>query len=559
MWLLLLAGCLVNTDLYETRKAELSDADRPSAGGDGTDSGDADADGFTVEQGDCDDADASVFPGADEVPYDGVDNDCEGGDLVDVDGDGEPAEAAGGGDCDDADPSVFPGADETWDNGITDNDCDGEREAVTASFADTAVVGASAGGQFGRRIAPFGDANGDGVAEFLVAAPYESTEVELGGAVYLVDATAGTRADAFPTLYHPEEAALLSTVAGGPDVDGDGVPDAVVAATNLGEGTGAAWFVSGAVWAAADTANVEAVAGARINGVGPGTYFGGDATFFGDVDGDGQADVGISASLMAAAEPAAGMVGVWTAAELADGTVTDTEIVDANALYSGWFEDQRLGGRNDMVGDLDGDGYDDMLLSGRGVLGTVVPGGARPADPDEDALFQLVEGRAGDQCEVKMLGDVDGDGERDLGCSFNPGPSFLLFTDLQATPTRTTLDPTTTVRLEEGSFVFDLVNLGDLDGDGREETLLPTKWNEERRTSTMTVLFGEDVIFSADYLADELALQTVSSRPSAGYGYRVFVSDDVSGDGVPDIVTGTGGDSEAGIDAGGVTWLSVPR
>jgi hypothetical protein len=39
---------------------------------------DADADGFSVAAGDCDDTDASVNPGAAEVWYDGVDQNCDG-------------------------------------------------------------------------------------------------------------------------------------------------------------------------------------------------------------------------------------------------------------------------------------------------------------------------------------------------------------------------------------------------------------------------------------------------------------------------------------------------
>ena len=43
---------------------------------------DADNDGFTVEDGDCDDNDADINPDAEDIPGDGIDQDCEGGDAV---------------------------------------------------------------------------------------------------------------------------------------------------------------------------------------------------------------------------------------------------------------------------------------------------------------------------------------------------------------------------------------------------------------------------------------------------------------------------------------------
>jgi hypothetical protein len=59
-----------------------------------------------------------------EVPYNGRDEDCDGADLVDVDGDGWPAARVGGDDCDDDAAAVSPDASEACGN-VTDDDCDG--------------------------------------------------------------------------------------------------------------------------------------------------------------------------------------------------------------------------------------------------------------------------------------------------------------------------------------------------------------------------------------------------------------------------------------------------
>jgi hypothetical protein len=103
-------------------------------GGCDVDSDGYDATGGTCGGTDCDDTDALVHPGATEIPYDGVDDDCDGTDLVDYDGDGYDASVVGGADCDDTDAAVHPGATETAD-GI-DDDCDGTVDETTVAGDD---------------------------------------------------------------------------------------------------------------------------------------------------------------------------------------------------------------------------------------------------------------------------------------------------------------------------------------------------------------------------------------------------------------------------------------
>jgi hypothetical protein len=89
-----------------------------------TDLVDDDGDGYSELDGDCDDTDAEVHPNATEVWYDGVDSDCDESSDYDADRDGQDAVAYSGTDCDDTDATVYTGASETWYDGV-DGDCSG--------------------------------------------------------------------------------------------------------------------------------------------------------------------------------------------------------------------------------------------------------------------------------------------------------------------------------------------------------------------------------------------------------------------------------------------------
>jgi len=185
---------------------------------------DGDGDGFQAVD-DCDDADASIFPGAAEVPDDGVDQDCSGSDTVtcQVDADGDTygsslttladdgectsaSESPVDTDCDDASASTFPGAPETADDGI-DQDCNG---------ADTVTC--------------FNDADGDGfgTSSTLLAADGECTSA--GESDFDTDCDDGD-ATVYPGATEACDAVDSDCdgelVDGFPDTDGDGTPDCI--------------------------------------------------------------------------------------------------------------------------------------------------------------------------------------------------------------------------------------------------------------------------------------------------------------------------------------------
>ena len=140
----------VNPDAEETYYDGVDENCDPS------DEYDADGDGWSVTgaaisgslgSGDCDDGDDAVSPGAEDIPYDGVDGDCDESSDYDADGDGHDSDLYGGSDCDDDDVDVYPGAaGEVCYDGIdqdcgggSDYDCDGDgwvHEAYTSATGD---------------------------------------------------------------------------------------------------------------------------------------------------------------------------------------------------------------------------------------------------------------------------------------------------------------------------------------------------------------------------------------------------------------------------------------
>ena len=527
---------------------------------DGADLTDVDGDGeAAVAAGgtDCDDHTAAIHAGAEDTPYDGQDQDCSGSDANDLDGDGAVAVEAGGGDCDDDDPTILPDALEAWADGFTDNDCDGISPPVLLEFGGQAWLGASPGGQAGRRIGSMGDLTGDGRAEVLIGAPYDGTAFSNGGMLYVVDGARpwGSVEGAMSVVPSESDWYLPQVAEGLPDVDGDGRPDLLVTTTGYADWAGAAFVVSGAKLEAAGTLRLPGDATRVLAGEAPGDLAGVGAAYVGDVMGDGGRYLAISA-LMASSSDAvhAGELSIFDA----EGSGAYT-LADAELSVWGPYAEAEVGNTIGAAGDQDEDGIDDLLVTvNYGDVAYIVPGGmVEPLLPD-DALFRLTGSDSATRADAEMIGDIDGDGRRDLAC-VTAETEVRLFTALSADGVRDLAEPSATFTVPESGRIYDVLDLGDLDEDGLAETLLPEQWDPDWATSILAILPGDRVTYRASLALGDLDLTAASLRPDARFGYRVALSEDVDGDARPDILVGGYSDGEGGAEAGAVTTIPVPR
>jgi len=138
-------------------------------------------------------------------------------------------------------------------------------------------------GRFGTAVASAGDVNGDGVADVLVGAPGEGRAYVLNGATgALIRTLNSPTADLLPSFG--------DAVAGGLDINRDGIPDFVIGAPSAGKGQrrleGAAYVFNGADGTMLRTLRAARQAYAK---------FGQSVALIPDVSGDGRPDIMVGA------------------------------------------------------------------------------------------------------------------------------------------------------------------------------------------------------------------------------------------------------------------------
>ncbi len=291
------------------------------------------------------------------------------------------------------------------------------------SDADATIIGEGAWDAFGHYPAAAGDFNGDGYDDLVLGAMYNDRAGENAGAAYIffggheldgvMDATQadvvllGEGADDFTGW----------AVAGAGDVDGDGFDDVLISTYGGPLGTGGAYLVRGGPSVSGTLSLSDADA---FYGLEPADMLKLDISGAGDVNGDGFADFLIGAS---DAHDYAG------AAYLVYGPVQGTHSVTEADLVVVGEGASRLGDAVAGVGDVNGDGFDDILLGASAYVdasGMLVGGaflyyggdlGGALGIGDADVTFTGTEYKGHTGRHLAGVGDWNGDGYADFAVS----------------------------------------------------------------------------------------------------------------------------------------------
>ncbi len=508
--------------------------------------------GYAEAAGDCDDRDDLVHPDAVEV-CNGVDDDCDG-DVDDADnsldvettatfyrdadgdGFGDPADpvaacAAPGGfvdnadDCLDSEALAAPGLDEVCDDGI-DNDCDGTANACgrwgPAVLSDVGLprAGAAADDRLGAALA-VADMDGDGLLDLVTGAPGAAGGA--GRVAMWAGPLSGAAAVDEGTVQRDGGAtgdAAGAALAAGADVDGDGYGDVLIGAPGADSGAGGAWWIDGP-----HTGAAVLDAAAFIGGGTPGDQAGAALDFAGDVDGDGFVDLLVGG-------PGAGSA--W----LLLGATTTAPRLDAPAAR---VDGAGLGAAVAGVGDTDGDGLDDIALGAgldagavyvvSGVLSGVV------ALTDLPNVRQGVGAADRVGLAVARTGDLDGDGYGDVLVGGADG-AWLLHGPV--TGVDTVAGAAVGFAGAGGGFGAAVASVGDVDGDGFEDLAVGAPGAD-----AAYVFFGPHSGVRAATEAD----RTLTGEAGSAAGVALAGGGDLTGDATGDLVVGAPGLVE------GAAWI----
>lgn len=353
----------------------------------------------------------------------------------------------------------------------------GDQSAFSAVVNTTAldavsgltIDGEAAGDASGTSVARAGDMNGDGIGDLVIGAIGSG----LAGAAFVVfgstsgladmalDALDGSDGFRINGAAAADEVGVAVSTAG--DFNGDGLADLLIGAPAINNGldlsAGAAFLIYGkenGFDASLDLATLDATDGFVISGGGTSANLGAAVSTAGDINGDGRADIIVSAPSGAGpAGSGAGQTYVILGSSSIGSTFDVSTLDGADGFrLDGSSADGNSGSAVSTAGDFNGDGFDDLIVGSKAAAGGGLSGSGEAhivfgkssgfastidlgslTDADGIDMFGiLAEDNFG--ASVGGGGDINGDGFDDViigapghnnGLTLNVGEAYVIF------------------------------------------------------------------------------------------------------------------------------------
>jgi len=400
------------------------------------------------------------------------------------------------------------------------------------------------GAKFGGSVSSAVDVNGDGYDDVIIGArEYDNGEIDEGRAFVYLGSASGLGTNPAWTAESDQATAYFGgCVSTAGDVNGDGYDDVIVGASVFNvvlgdEGRACVYLGSpGGLSTSADWV---------LDGQQMGERLGFSVSGAGDVNGDGYDDVVVGAPGYDGASNQAGRAFVYLGSPSGLST-TPTWMAEGTQL------NEDFGEAVSCAGDVNGDGYDDVIVGAPGYtnglgqefegraslyLGSVAGPSSSPAWTAESN--QRASGYGG---AVGGAGDVNGDGYDDVivgadhyeqGVLHEEGKVFVYIGSASgpgATPGWTARG-----NQDDALFGYSVSTAGDVDGNGYDDVIVgaPFLENGQFHEGHAFVYLG-----SPAGLATTAAWTAEGNQTSALFGTAVSAAGDVNGDGYDDVIVG---------------------
>ena len=376
---------------------------------------------------------------------------------------------------------------------------------------DLTMTGATPLDFFGSSVSSAGDMNGDGYDDIIVGAYYFNSQA---GASYIFFGGAGMNNTADVTLNGVAGSDIFGvTVSGAGDVNGDGYKDVLVGATMNDAGN----VNSGCAYLYWGGAVVNNVPDAVFNGTGANEQFGFALANAGDINRDGYSDLLISSPYNSQTGTYAGKVWLYTN--------TRNYVPTTLATLTGPGGNDYFGLLSSDAGDVNGDGYGDVMVTSISFQNVYLFFGGKLMDNTVDIIFYAQSGTEAFSKSISTAGDLNNDGYSDIiigaeeyNATFGRAYVFFGGANMNNVP-----DLILNAPGANAYFGSSVANAGDVNGDTFDDVIVGA-----RGVGKAYIYFGG---LSMNNVED-----VVMTGSGAAFGWAVSSAGNVNGDAYSDVI-----------------------